>query len=288
MGVGGDDAEAFLVFEDAFTKPFVAVVKEVHGVDFLHPFFGRVVRRVRSTRGIIAEEGLARVDLVDLVHPVDGVVGHGGDQVPGTRRFAAEGIDLRGVAEEIRLPLVGVAADEAVKVVEAHADRPLVERPDLAGTVDGSVVLLAEPGRGVAIFLENTADGGLVLGNDAVIAREAGGLFGDDAEAAGVVIAAGDESGPRRRAEGRGVNVVVAQAVLGDAVHRWRRNHTAKRTGHAEARVVCNNEQDVGSLLGRHDAWRPPGFGLLSGFLDHAAKIRVGWRQLFAVDGGLC
>jgi hypothetical protein len=31
----------------------------------------------------------------------------------------------RRVAEQVRLPLVGVAADEAVEVLEAHAGRPL-------------------------------------------------------------------------------------------------------------------------------------------------------------------
>jgi hypothetical protein len=50
---------------------------------------------------------------------------------------ALEGIDRRGVAEQVRLPLAGVAADEAVEVLEAHARRPLVERPGLARLQSG-------------------------------------------------------------------------------------------------------------------------------------------------------
>jgi hypothetical protein len=84
-------------------------------------------------------------------HVVDGVVGHRRDQVPAARRLALEREDLRGVAEQVRLPLVGIAADEAVEVLEAHADGPLVEGPDLAGGEGRHVVVLAEPGGGVAV-----------------------------------------------------------------------------------------------------------------------------------------
>ena len=73
-----------------------------------------------------------------------------GDQVPGAR-LAEERIDLRGVAEQVWLPLVGVAADEPVEVLEAHADWPLVERAELAGRERGRVVILAEPRRRVAV-----------------------------------------------------------------------------------------------------------------------------------------
>ena len=89
------------------------------------------MRRVRGAGNVVEEERLARISLVDPVHPVNGVVGHGGDEVPGSRRLALEGIDLGGVAEEVRLPLVGVTANEPVEVIEAHADGPLVERADL-------------------------------------------------------------------------------------------------------------------------------------------------------------
>jgi hypothetical protein len=59
------------------------------------------------------------------------------------------GIDLRRVAEQVRLPLVGVAADEAVEVLEAHAVRPLVEGPDL-GWLKKAGVLWSLPNHEVA------------------------------------------------------------------------------------------------------------------------------------------
>ena len=242
------------------------------------------MRRVRGAGRVLDEERLAGHRLVDAIQVVDGVVGHAGDQVPA--RLALEGIDLGGVAEQVRLPLVRIAADEAVEVLEAHAGRPLVERPDLAGGEGRRVVVLAEPRGGVAVVEQDAADGGLVLGDDAVVAGEARGLLGDHAEAGRVMVAPGDERGARRRAERGGVDVVVAQAVVRDAIHRRRRDDAAEGARHAEAGVIGDDEQDVGRLLGRHDARRPPRLRLQGIVLDHAAEFRLGRGQLLAADGG--
>ena len=40
------------------------------------------MRRVGAAGHVVAEERLARIDLVELVQPFDGVVGHGGGQIP--------------------------------------------------------------------------------------------------------------------------------------------------------------------------------------------------------------
>ena len=143
---------------------------------------------------------------------IDGVVGHAGNQVPA--RLTFKGVNLGGVAEQVRLPLVGVAADEAVEILKTHTCWPLVEGPDRAGLEGRRVVVLAEPGCGVAVIEQNPSDGGLVLGDDAVVAREACSLLRDHAEPGRVVIAAGDERGAGGRAERCGVDVIVAQTVL--------------------------------------------------------------------------
>ena len=236
----GNHAELLLVLEDPLAQLLVAIVEQVHGVDLVHPFLGRVVRRVRGAGAVVEKDRLAGVGLVDPVHPVDGVIGHRGDQVPGallagdrpdlrlriraihlqSARVTDEGIDLRRVAEQVRPPLVGVAADEAVEVVEAQAGRPLGERPGLAGFVGRRVVVLAEPRRRVAVVAQDAADRRIVRADDAVVAGEAGGLLGDHAEADRVVVAPGDQRGARRRAQRGGEDAVVAQTVLRDAVHR--------------------------------------------------------------------
>ena len=249
-------------------------------MNLVDPFLGRMVRRVRGTGDVIEEEGLAGIDLVDAVQVIDGVVGHSGDQVPS--RLPHEGINLRRVAEQVRLPLVRVAADEPVEVIEALPDRPILERSNLAGREGRHVVVLAEPRGGVAVFLEDSADGRLVLGDDAVVARESRGLFGYHAEAGRVMVAPGDQRGARRRAERGGVDVVVAQAVFREAIHRRRRDDAAERAGYAKAGVIRHDEENVGSLFGRDDAWRPPGFGMEGILLDHTAEFRIGRRDLVA------
>ena len=146
------------------------------------------------------------------------------------------GIDRRGVAEQVRLPLAGVAADEAIEIFEAHAGRPLVERTGLARVPGRRVVVLAEPGRAVAVLQQDAADGRAVLADDAVVAGEAGRCLGDHAEADRVVVAAGDQRRARRRAQRGRVEVGVAQAVVGDAVERRRRDHAAEGGRRARSR----------------------------------------------------
>ena len=161
LGILRNDAELLLVGEDRLAQLLPAVVEEMHRLDLVDPFLGRVVRRMHAARHVVEEERLVGLDLVHAVQIVDGVIRHAGDQVPAGLAF--EGIDLRRVAEQVGLPLVGIATDEAVEILEAHADGPLVEGSDLTGLEGRHVVILAEPRGGIAIVLEDAADGGLVL-----------------------------------------------------------------------------------------------------------------------------
>ena len=240
---------------------------------------------MRAARHVIDEERLIRRQRIDLVHVGDGLVRHrGGEVVTGV---ALERIDVGGVAGEVRrLPLVGVAAHEAVEVLEAHADRPLVEGADGARLEGRRVVVLAEPRGAVAVVLQDLADGGLVFGDDAVVAGVARRLLGDHAEARRMMVAAGDEGRPGGRAQRRGVEVGVAQTHLGDAVQSRGGDDAAEGAGRAEAHVVGHDQQHVGRALGRHHPGRPPGLRTCRRALDLAAELRRRRRQLLAADGG--
>ncbi len=127
---------------------------------------------------------------------------------------------------------------------------------------------------------------GVLRTDDGIVARIARGQFADHAGAHRVMVAAGDQRRPRRRAERGGVELRVAQSRLGDAVQRRRRDDTAEGARHAVALVVGHDEQHVGRALGRHDARRPPGLGIRGAFLDHAAELQRRRRDLFSVDRG--
>src|SRR5262249_14805609 len=58
----------------------------------------------------------------------------------------------------------------------------------------------------------------------------------------------------------------------------------AERARHAKTGVVGHDQQNVRRTFRWYHARRPPWFGILSGFLDHAAEFRIRWRQLFAVN----
>src|SRR5271166_2722836 len=111
---------------------------------------------------------------------MDGVIGHSGGQVPAG--ISNVGIDRRGVAEQVRLPLAGVAADEAVEVLEAHSSRPLVEGAGLARNPVRRVVVLAEPQGTVPIVQQDPSNGGAILANDAVVTGEACRLLSNHAK----------------------------------------------------------------------------------------------------------
>ena len=277
-----DDAELLLVGEDRFTELFIAAVEQVHGVDLVHPLLGGVMRRMGAARHIVDEERLVGCGLVQAVEIVDGVIRHARRQVPAG--LALEGEDLRGVAEQVGLPLVGVAADEAIEILEPHADRPLVEGTCHAGLEGRRVVILAEPRGGIAIVLQDAADGGLVLADDRVVAGEARRLLGDHAEARRVVVASGDQGRTGGRAQRRRVHVGVAQPRRRHAVKCRRGNDATEGRGHAVTRVVGHDEQHIGRALGRHDTRRPPWLGLQRIVLDDAAEGRGGCRQLLAAD----
>src|SRR6476660_3776019 len=108
-----------------------------------------MVRRMSGARHVVDESGFVGSDLLQLLYVLDGLVRHRRFQVPPG--IALERVDGRGLAEEVRLPLARVAADEAVEIVEAHSDRPLIERAGLARLIAGRVMVLAEPGRGIAV-----------------------------------------------------------------------------------------------------------------------------------------
>ena len=213
---------------------------------------------------------------------LDGFVGHRRLQVPAG--IALEGIDRRRIAEEVGLPLAGIAADKAIEVIETHTRRPLIERPSLACLEERRVVVLAEPGRRISIVPEDRTDGRLLDRDNGIIAGIARSDFADHAEADGVMIAAGDECRARRRAQRGRVEIRVAQAALGDAVHGGRRYDAAECARSAETLVIGHDQQNVGSALRRYDARRPPGRRLGGLLLDHAAKGRIGRRKLLAAD----
>src|SRR5207244_9137758 len=126
-----------------------------------------------------------RGNLAWLLHVMDRVVSHRCGQIP--TGITLKRIDGSRVAEQVRLPLTGVAADKAIKIIEAHPDRPLIKGAGLARLIKRRVVVLAEPRSSVAVRLQDRADRAAILLDDRVVTREARRRFAHDAEAGHVM-----------------------------------------------------------------------------------------------------
>ena len=101
------------------------------------------MRRMRAAGCVEYKEWLVRCDGRESLQPIDGIDGHCRGQVPAP--LANVGIDRSGITKQVRLPLAGIASQKAIKILEAQAGRPLVERSDLTCLELGRDVVLAEP-----------------------------------------------------------------------------------------------------------------------------------------------
>ena len=195
-------------------------------------------------------------------------------------------MDRRGVAIEVaRLPLARVAADEAIEVVIALTDRPVLERSLRARLPGRHIVVLAEPRGRITILLQNRRAMRGLWPRDEIVAGIPGRRFRHRAEADAVMIAAGEQRGPGRRAERRIVHLRVAEARLRQLVQGWRRHEAAERGVRAEARVVDQDKKHVRRAFGRHDGRRPAGLAVDEVRRDEALERRRRRRQHLRVRG---
>ena len=146
------------------------------------------MRPVHAAGRPVHEEGLVRVEGAPVVEPVERLVDHVRGEV--VCRVVVRRLDRVVVLGQARLVLRGLAAEEAVEMLEAVAVRPAVLRADRGGLDDGRVVPLAEGGGVVAVVLQDLGDGGGVLRDDAGVAVPGDRALGDGAGADAGVVAA--------------------------------------------------------------------------------------------------
>ena len=126
LRICGNHAEPLLVCKDFFAQLLPALIEQVHLADLIDPFLGRLVRIVRRAWHILDQERLVGRGGIELFHVTDRIVRHVGDQVvvllPDPRIYGGV------VAEQMRRPLVCLAAHEAIEILEAHSSRLAIGR----------------------------------------------------------------------------------------------------------------------------------------------------------------
>ena len=227
LGLGRDHAELLLPCEGLLAQRVPARVEAA--LVLVRPLERHVVRRVRRARREVGEERLVRHQRLLLADPVDRPVGHVLGEVVALLRGAVRLDRDRAVVQRRRV-LVGLAADEAVEVLEAAAAAgPGVERPQRARLPDRHLVALAELRGRVAVELERLRQGGRGVRANRVVARRGRGDLGDPAHADGVVVASRQQRLARGRAQRGRVEAVVLQPVRGQSLRHGRRAR-ARRT----------------------------------------------------------
>jgi hypothetical protein len=103
-------------------------------------------------------------------------------------------VDVVVVLDEVGIPVVRLAPDEAVEAVEASGERPVALRRAHGPLVDRHVVVLADPERVPARLAEHLRHRRALHRDVARVAGEALGALGDLGEAVLVVVAAGQEA----------------------------------------------------------------------------------------------
>ena len=243
--------ERLLTLERLLTEPIPAGVEPAPVL--LDPLLGHVVGSVRRPGRVVHEERLVGHERLLLAHPTDRLVGHVlGEVVALVRRLG--GIDRNRALVERREVLIGLAADEAVEVLEAAATRrPRVERPERAGLPDRHLVALAELGRRVPVELECHRQRCLVLGKHRRVPGSRGRHLGDAAHVHRMVVAAGQQRLTCRRAQRRGVEPIEFHASVRQPFRRRRVHRPTEGAARPEPAIVDQDDQHIGSAFRRPD-----------------------------------
>ena len=117
-------------------------------------------RCVRGAVGQIQKERLIGVDLLLLGDEADRVVGQVFGQVIAGFEWR---FDVLIVVGQMREPLIRFAADKAIKPLEAHPQRPAIERAGIAVFVEIRLMPLADVERAVTALLQDLGDRRLAL-----------------------------------------------------------------------------------------------------------------------------
>ena len=221
LRVGRHDAQRLLTRERLLPELVPALVELA--LVLLSPGLRHVVRGVAAPRREVDEERLVCVLRADAVQPLERLVRHRIREVVGVL-FVVEplrGADHLLVLDQARVPLPGVASQEAVEVVEPPAVRPAVERACRALLPVRRQVPLPERRGAVPVVAQDAGQRRAVPRQARRVAGEPTSELTDRAETHGVVVPAGQQRRTCRRAQGRDMEPVVTQALPRPSACSW-------------------------------------------------------------------
>ncbi len=215
LGVGRDDAHLLLPGQRLLAHRLVAHVEAA--LELVDPLLRGVVRRVGRAGRVVQEERLVRRDRLGVLDELERLVGEVvGEVVALLRRLRR--VDRVVVVDEVRVPLVGLGAQEPVPALEPAAARPVAPRRGEVHLDGRAQVPLADHVGVPAELAEDLGQHAVLRRDRAARVREPDRGLGDAGHRVAGVVAPGQQARAGRRAERRGVPLRVAHAVGRDAV----------------------------------------------------------------------
>ena len=235
LGALREDPELLLSFENKLAIGLVAHVELA--LVLLDPLLRRVMRSVAGAWAEVHEERLVGRDRLGVLDELDRLVGEVRGQVVSVLGHGRL-VDRVVVVDQVGIPLVGLAAEEAVVALEPAPDRPVALRGGHVHLVGGDEVPLAEHVRVPPTLAEDLGERGALEWDVPVRVRVTRCGLCDAGHPVGGVVAPGQQRGARRRAERGRVPVGVGEAGAGQLVDVRCLDQAAPRLHRREADVV--------------------------------------------------
>ena len=213
---------------------------------------------------LVGSDHLLGADEVD--RGVDNVLGQ-------VITLAVRGLDVVVVQGELRMPLAGLALQETIEAIEAALQRPLVEGARGRGFEGRGQVPLAGRESVVALQPQHLGQRAGTARDAPAHTRKAQVPVGQPAHADRVVVAPGEQGGPRRRTQGGGVEVGVTQPACGQRVDVRRLDLRAVAAQIGEAQIVEHDVDHIGSTRRGADRRGPVRCRLGGGVADGGAAL---------------
>ena len=242
----GDDPEPDLTLKCCLA-PGLPTVVELASVP-IAPLGGDVAGRVGCAEGEPQQEGTARLVAPQTAEPGDRLLRQILAEVVALLGGAGR-IDVTVVPDQFRAPMVGIAAQESVRVLEALTERPVPERPRSRSLVARGEVPLTNLERGIALGTKNLGEGPGLGWDPGRIAREVHRQVGQHAHPNAMVVATADQAGPRGRAHSAGVEVAEPNAPPRESVDGWSGDVGAVATELREVGVIDDDHDHVRRAL---------------------------------------